>query len=306
MRVTSGTVSDRLVQDLARDLAAISRQQSLIASGKRIVVPADDPGGAAQAIAITSRQRAGEQFQRNIGVVRATLSSVDGTLKSALDAITRVRELAVQGANDSNDPLARQSLGQEIAQVLEGLVALANGRGATGGALFGGQETTRDPYVITRDATGLITAVAPNPRGIDGATPTEVADGLTVDTSVPGTTVFGATADPSNAFDVLIRLRDALIAGNGVAVRATLDDVSSALDRITVASTVVGSRLGWLDTVENRHKDETLTRARTLSTIQDLDYAAAIENLTQMQAFYQAGLAAGARILQQSLLDYLR
>ena len=306
MRVTATTVSDRIVHDLARDLAAIARQQSLIASGRRMQTPADDPGGAAQALAITSRQRASEQFRRNIDAVRATLTSVDGTLRSALDGLTRVKEIAVQGANDSNDAQARQSLGQEIDQALEGLVSIANGRGPTGTALFGGQETTSDPYTVTRDVQGRITAVTPNVRGITGATPAEVADGLTVDTSMPGTAVFGAPTDPTYAFNVLISLRDALLAGDGVTVRASLDDVSALLDRATVASTVVGSRLGWLDTVESRHKDDDVTRAQALSKVQDLDFPAAIESLTQMQTFYQAGLAAGARILQQSLLDFLR
>src|SRR5262249_7066360 len=161
--------SDRLASDLNRTQAEMARLQSMISSGQRIQVPSDDPAGAALVLTIASRQAASTQFQRNLDAVTATLSSTDGALKSIVDDLTRAKERAVQGANDTNAATARQSLGNEVDQLLEGLVALGNSRGPDGGALFGGQETKADPYTVTRDVNGHITAVTPNARGIDGS-----------------------------------------------------------------------------------------------------------------------------------------
>jgi flagellin-like hook-associated protein FlgL len=224
MRVTPGMMSAQVQRELQAALAAIAHQQELLSSGRRIVAPADDPAGAAQAVTIRSRQAATAQFQSNVAAAKATLSTADSTLRSIADLVTQAREAAVQGASDSNDALARQGIGISVNQLLETLVTLANSRGGTGTFLFGGQESTTAPYTVTRDAGGQITAVTPNPRGIDGPTPAEIGESVTIPTSVSGTAIFGAATDPTYAFDVLIRLRDNL---NGERLLSFQPDVSA-------------------------------------------------------------------------------
>lgn len=307
MRVTQGSISAKVNADLQRSLAALGRQQGLISAGRRITQPSDDPGGAAAALTIRSRQAANDQFQKNIAEARASLTAADSVLQAVVESVTHGKELAIQGGNDTNDLIARQAVAGQVDQLLEQLVALGNSKGPRGAALFGGQESTVPPYAVTRDAlTNRITTVTPNPRGIDGPTPAEVSEGLTISTTVSGTTIFGTAADPANAFTMLITLRDALTANDGVATRAAIAGLDTALDRATLASTVVGTRLSWMDTLDTRSRDEGLVLTQSLSRIEDLDYAKAISDLNQIQTTYSAGLAAGARLLQQSLLDFLR
>lgn len=210
MRVTPGMMNAQVQRELQAALAAIAHQQDLLSSGTRILAPSDDPGGAAQAVTIRSRQAANAQFQKNVAAAKATLSAGDSGLRAIADVVTQAKEAAVQGASDTNDALARKSIGVSVDQLLETLVTLANSRSSTGAFVFGGQESTIAPYAVTRDASGHITAVTPNARGIDGPTPTEITEGVTVPTTVSGTTIFGAATDPTYAFDVLIRLRDQL------------------------------------------------------------------------------------------------
>jgi flagellar hook-associated protein 3 FlgL len=307
MRITSAGISARLTADLQAALVALTKQQSHIASGRRINAPSDDPGGTAQALGIRARKAANEQFQRNLDDARGTLASADTALRSVIDALQHAKELAVQASNDSNDALARAAIAVEIDQLIEDQVSLANSRGPRGTMLFAGQEITVAPYTVTRDLVdNTITAVVVNPRGIDDAMAVEVAEGLTVVQGVSGTTVFGALADPTNAFDTLIRLREALEINDAAAVRAELDNLSTAHDRATSAAAVVGTRLGWLDALETRLQDEELVLDSSLGRIEDLDIAKAATDMRQIQAFYEAGLASGARLLQQSLLDFLR
>lgn len=306
MRVTAGMVSAQVGRDLERALAALARQQHLLATGRRLLRPSDDPAGAARVLALGSQQAAGEQFRRNIGAARAGLASADAAVRAVVEDIIRAKEAAIQGGNDTLDAAARRALGQQVDQLLESLVGVAGSRGPAGEMLFGGQETTRAPWTVTRDAAGRITAVAANPRGIDEPRPAEVGEGLTVPVALGGTEVFGTPGDPTAAFDVLLALRDALEAGDGAAVRELLDELDQALERASLASTVVGTRLGWLEALESRLQDEALVAAGARSEIEDLDLARAVAELQQVQAVYEAGLAAGARLLQQSLLDFLR
>jgi flagellar hook-associated protein 3 FlgL len=306
MRVTPGSVNAQLTSDLQTSLAALAKQEAMIASGRRINAPADDPGGTAAAFVFRSRQAANAQYQKNIDTVRSSLSSADTTVRSLINDLQQAQDLAVQGSNDTNDAISRQAIGTQIDQILESTVAAANTRNPAGSMVFGGQEVTVAPYTVTRDVTGKITAVTVNSRGIDGQTPAAVSDGITIAQGVSGNTVFGAMADPTNAFSTLIRLRDALNNNDGVGTRAEIDNLATAHDRAVAGDEIVGTRLGWLDSLESRLKDESLTLSSSLSSIEDVDMPKAVTDMQQIQTFYQAGLAAGAKMLQQSLVDFLK
>lgn len=306
IRVTPGLITAQVTRDLRASLEAMARQHRMISTGRRVNEPADDPGATAQALTVRSRQSANAQFQRNVETARRTLGAADATLRSLGDALQQAKDLTVQGGNDSNDAAARQAIGTQVDQILEAVVAFANGRAADGTMLFGGQEVTVAPYAVTRDVNGRVTAVTASARGVDGARPVEVSEGLTVGQGVGGTSVFGATADATNAFDTLIRVRDALTINDGAAVRAELDNLTIVQDRAMAASLVAGTRLGWLDELENRLADESVTLSASLGTLEDADLAQAITVLNELQLYHEAGLAAGARLLRQSLLDFLR
>lgn len=306
MRITPGTMTARLNADLQAALAALSKRETMLATNRRINAPADDPGGTAQSLTIRARKTANAQFQRNIDAARNTLTSADSSIRGVIDYLQQARDIAMQGANDSNDALGRQALGAQIDQILEAQLAIGTMRAPNGMRLFGGQEATLAPYTATRDVNGFITAVVANPRGITGGTPVEVSEGLTVDQSVSGQDVFGDLAVTSNVFDTLIRLRDALNANNNVAIGAELDNLATAQDVALAASVETGTRLGWLDDLEGRLRDESLVFASSLSRIEDADMAQAATELRQIQLSYEGGLAAGARLLSQSLLDFLR
>jgi flagellar hook-associated protein 3 FlgL len=207
----------------------------------------------------------------------------------------------VQGANDTNDAEARLAIGTQIDQALEELVGLANGRGPDGAMLFGGQEISTAPYTVTRNVNGQITALTVNPRGIDGSMTAEVSESLTVVQGVSGNTVFGALTGPTNAFDTLIRVRDALNLNDGATVRTELDNMRTIHDRAVTASQLVGTRVAWLDSLESRLKDESVSNLGSLGALEDADITKAVSDMAQIQMFYEGGLAARAKLLQQSL-----
>ncbi len=210
MRVTPTMVNLQLQTALETAFATMTRDQNQISSGKRILTPSDDPGGTAEALAIRARQAATAGFQKAVNEARGSLGTADDALRTVVDTLGRAKELVLQAANGTNDAGSRQAIGNEVNQLLEQLVTLANSRGSRGEYIFGGQETTTAPYTVTRDAAGQISAVTVNARGIDDATTANVSDTLSIGTGVSGTTVFGPMTDATNAFDVLIDLRNAL------------------------------------------------------------------------------------------------
>ena len=61
-----------------------------------------------------------------------------------------------------------------------------------------------------------------------------------------------------------------------------------------------------MDLMEEGLRDEMLLQAGALARVEDLDFVKAIEDLKQIQTFYEAGLATSARVLQQSLVNFLK
>lgn len=307
MRVTSGIIGAQVARDLQTALTALAKHQRLIATGRRINEPADDPSGAARALTVRQRGAANLQYQRNIDTARTRLTTTEATLRSVVDLMQQSQELAMQGSSDTADLGARQAIAIQIDQILEAVFAIANDRAPDGTRLYGGQEVTAAAYTATRDVTtNRITAVAANTRGIDGVMSVEVAEGLTVAQNVSGTVAFGSLAAVNNTFSTLIRLRDALDAGVTAPIGAELDVLAVCLDRITTAGLSAGARLGWLEALDSRQKNEAVALAGTLGTLEDADLTKAISDLNQVQVFYEGGLAASARILRMSLLDFLR
>jgi flagellar hook-associated protein 3 FlgL len=306
MRVTTSTIGAQVTTTLQNALSALVRRQSHISSGRRVDLPSDDPAAFAQTITLRSTQAAAEQYRRNLGLARGSLQNTEIILRTLLETTTQAKEAALLGATGSLDTAGRLDLATTVDALLEDLVSTANARDPSGQFVFGGQETTTAPYTATRDVNGTITAVTVNPRGIDGTNVAEVANGVTLATSVSGTVVFGATTDTTYAFDVLIRLRDALLVDAATGAAASLDELTIAIDRITSTTTEVGTRLGWISRLEERLDDESVADAASLSRVEDLDMVKAIQEFSQARTAFEGALSSSAQLLQLSLVYFLR
>ena len=112
-------MADRISTSLAQQLGInaillqqtqVHQTQQQISSGKRILTAADDPSGAVQILDFNQSISRLTQFQTNINYAENRLSLSDGTLQSVTNSLQRVRELAVQGFNDTNTAEDRQFL----------------------------------------------------------------------------------------------------------------------------------------------------------------------------------------------------
>jgi len=242
-----------------------------------------------------------ESYQRATDAAQESLRSGATPLERVTEVLQQAREIAVEGSSDimsgSRGPLAEQ-----VNQLLETLLSEANTR-FRDRYVFGGANTGTAPYTATRNAAGQITAVTANPLGIDGVVNAEVASGCLVPTNLPGSQAFTSTV---NLFDALVSLRDALVADDTPGTAATLQSLDDGMTQVNSASGVVGVAIRRLDAVRTRNQED-LTRIEALrSRVQDADIAEVYVELQKLQNAFDASLAAGARAMQASLVDYFR
>jgi flagellar hook-associated protein 3 FlgL len=126
----------------------LAQTQQQLSTGKRIVNPADDPAGAAQALDLQSAIDTNTQYTHNGDAATARLNLEQSALGQVSNALQRVRTLVLQANNDSQTDESRASIASELSQSLKQLVSLGNTRDANGDYIFAGSQTTTQPFSV--------------------------------------------------------------------------------------------------------------------------------------------------------------
>lgn len=293
-RVTQRMMSDSSLTSLQVGLGRLAKVQEQLTTGKILNRPSDSPTDSTAAMRMRSSIADQKQYARNGEDGLGWLGQIDTALVSGAAQVRRARELALQGANSGfGSQASREALAVEVEQIREGLIGVANttylGRPVFGGITAG--EQAYDP------ATGAYV-------GAPGRVERRVADGVSVRVDVNGPEVFGP--DGNNLFDQLDRLATALRAGDTAGVGAGLDDLAAGLDRLAEVLSDVGTRYGRIERAVQVAGDSELALNNSLAEVQYTDIPEATMELQLQEVAYQAALAASSRVLQPSLLEFLR
>jgi flagellar hook-associated protein 3 FlgL len=308
-RIAQGTPAQIMLANLMSNQRRLTDIQDEISSGKTLRRPSDGPAGVLSALDFRGQIARNEQIQRNADDAENWLSYADTSLTSAQDMMLRVREIALQGVNDSMTPEARQAIAMEIRQVRDALVQVSATRYG-GRGIFTGAANETSPY---QAATGGGFTFAYQYRGDAATVDRTLAPGVSLRVNVTGPEVFGADditgTNPygGNVFQALTQMAADFDSGNVNAVRTGgLPALDAARERMGEAQSALGARARRVEDVKNRLTESNLNLKSSLSEVEDVDIAEALIELNAQQAAYEAALNATSRVIQPSLLDFLR
>jgi flagellar hook-associated protein 3 FlgL len=126
--------------------ADVSRTQLQLSSGRRLLSSADDPVAAARIADLEQSLQQLEQYRQNADLAQNRLGLTESVLADAGNILQRARELALQGNNDTNTRVERSFIAQEVRQLLDEMLDLANSRDGNGEYLFAGYRSTTQPF----------------------------------------------------------------------------------------------------------------------------------------------------------------
>lgn len=306
MRVTNSMSSRNVLQYLRQHLEGMHTVQNQISSGSRIVRPSDDPIGTDKALNFRHQLARNEQHLRNVRDGLSYMGYTDGVLNGIGGILNRARAIAVEGSNSTLNTQDRQSLADEVNQLLEQLVERAN-ETMSGKHIFGGFNNDSQPFTVTRDTNDLITSVTGNPDGIDGEIEREVGVGMRETINIGGGVLFqpGSPGASSDMFQSLIDLRDALIADNPTAIGDQIEIFDARIDHLSYHRATLGARVNYMDRREEQLAAEYVNLNDSLSQEEDIDILEAVITYEEERAAYQAALAISAQILQLNLGNYI-
>ena len=139
----------------------------------------------------------------------------------------------------------------------------------------------------------------------------EIGIGDDININVTGSDLFNngtdaAAGEMSGLLDTLNNIIAALKAGDNGAVGNMLDRIDNDMNNILRVRSGVGARMNSLELTANRLEDDFINFTTLMSKNEDVDIAEAIMNLMNEENVYRASLSAGARVIQPSLVDFLK
>jgi len=300
-RVTQQTIQRSTLRNLQTNLAAMANLQNRASGSSMITKPSDDPAGTAKAIALRAALAANDQASKNIDDGTGWLNTADTALQSSVDTLRQARDLTVQGANTGAlNAQGREAIAVQLESLRDTLLSQANTK-YQGRLVFAGTSDQALAVTVTPGPPATYTS-----NSVAGATVDRRVDASTkIRVDVDGAAAFGADdGTGTSVFAALDRIAQTLRAGGDVSSELTaLDDHRDAM--LTQLSGV-GARQAQVDGAQTRALDTKTTLTEQLGAVEDVDLASTLVDLAAQEVAYKAALGAAARVMQPTLLDFLR
>ena len=298
MRIASNTVSDSVLKQIQTLSTQQAKLQNQVATGQKIFQPEDDPSAVGRILILDAESRQVEQFKVNANRALEVSQATYAGLQDIKKLSDRAGEIGTLGAGTSS-PDAYKAYAQEVNQLIEQAVQSGNTK-LRNDYLFSGTAVSTAPLVATRNAAGDIASVAY--AGDTAQTNVQISE---LSKLAPGSS--SATNTGLGTFvNNLIALRDALNAGTSTAVAAVLPNLDTSENLLVNSLSEQGAVQLRIEVTQGQQSTRATNLEKLISNEADADLPTSAVKLSQTSTAYQAALSSATKILQMSLLDYLK
>ena len=256
---------------------SMSKVMEQLSTGKRINGAADDAAGLAISEKMTAQIRGLNQAVRNANDGISMIQVAEGATVEVTNMLQRMRELAVQGLNDTNALVDTNAIKTEFQQLSKEIERISNNTEWNTKKISDGS-TSVAVYQVGANADQTITIAFSDIKALSG---------LTAVMSAASAASAGSVAD---------------FAGT------TLSNLDTAINAIGTYRSTLGATINRLNYAADNLQNVSTNTSASRSRIQDTDYAQATTELARTQIIQQAATAMLAQANQQpqSVLSLLQ
>lgn len=296
MRVNTNMVPD-ILADLQQSQSTLNTALQEVSTGKSVSVPSDNPAASAEMVQNSLETANVDQYTKNISNVLANVQQASSALSSVATSLTQAVSLGTEGANGTNTPTSLAALAQQVQGILSTVVSDAN-TSVGGTYIFGGTASSTAPYTADSSSTSGYTY-----SGTSDSNSVEVGDNFSVQVSLPGSQIFSNSSN--DVLGALNSLVSALKSGDSSQISSATSAVSSAITYVGEAQGFYSNAEGQLNSQETYLQQDTVTLTTQQNNLVGVDEAQAATELSQAETDNSAILAAAAKVLPNTLLNYL-
>ena len=297
MRVNPNFSAD-ILQDLYTSQSQEQTTMQQMASGHRINMPSDNPAGAATLVQNKSLQSQTDQFLQNTSDTEGLLQTADSTLSSVVTALNRAIALGVQGGSDTTTASDRQAIAQQVEGIRDQVLQLAN-VSYQGNFVFAGTLSKTQPFTL--DPTQPDGVVY---NGNHNTNTVQIAEGRSVQVNLPGDQIFQGSG--GDVFGSLQQLITALQNNDTNAIGAATTQLGGALSYLSQQRVFYGNGINQLTSNQSFLQQEKVNLQSQENSVDAVDMAKAATDLAQTQVTQSAAMAALARVIPVTLMDFLK
>lgn len=321
MRITNGSVMSTYLRDLQNNLQSMDKLNTQLNTSKQVNKISDDPFKTVKIMNVQGEINNVEKYNYNCDEITGWLDITDESLDRVGNLTSEIKTLltSIQGTFGPDEIKAVQTeINEKIKQVGEAMNTTYAGK-----YVFGGSATDQPPVRVETDPTSGLAKIVINNTDKDGnvdpnlsarldaSLKSEISDGITMDYNLTINNIISTIGKETGKKSGLDILNDVVQKLNSDPVdmdeiKNLSSDLGDYMNDVLNNRSLIGAKTNTVSAVKDSNEENILEMKGTFSLMQDVNYADKFMELKEAQMIYNATLQVGSKLLQPTILDYLR
>ena len=324
MRITNASMVRSHLYDTQNNLTNMSKINQQISTGKVINTVSDDPHKAIKIMNINNEIKYTEKYNYNIDESVGWMNTTDGALDNVGNLLGEIKETILKVGNGTYSQNEMKSLNEDMNEKIKQLADTLNSTHG-GKYLFGGSSVDDAPITVIENPDGTVKLefskdkngqTIPNTDDLKA----DISSGINIDYNISVGEILNIKDGNGNTVNLLDEINNLSTLMNDIAngdeqtaakaketlLNDTKGKIDTLFDHVVNERTSLGVRLSTAEKIKELNDDDILNIQDVLSKTQDTDVVEKFIELKSAEMIYQASIQVGAKLIQPTILDYIR
>ena len=324
MRITNASMVRSHLYDTQNNLTNMSKINQQISTGKVINTVSDDPHKAIKIMNINNEIKYTEKYNSNIDEAVGWMNTTDGALESTGNLLNEIKETILKVGNGTYSQNEMKSLNADINEKIKQLADTLNSTYG-GKYLFAGTNVDDAPLTVIENPDGTVKLefskdkngqTIPNTDDLKA----DISSGINIDYNISVGEILNIKDGNGNTVNLLDEINNLSTLMNDIAngdeqtaakaketlLNDTKGKIDTLFDHVVNERTSLGVRVSTAEKIKELNDEDILNIQDVLSKTQDTDVVEKFIELKSAEMIYQASIQVGAKLIQPTILDYIR
>ena len=324
MRITNASMVRSHLYDTQNNLTNMSKINQQISTGKVINTVSDDPHKAIKIMNINNEIKYTEKYNYNIDKTVGWMNTTDGALDNVGNLLGEIKETILKVGNGTYSQNEMKSLNEDMNEKIKQLADTLNSTHG-GKYLFGGSSVDDAPITVIENPDGTVKLefskdkngqTIPNTDDLKA----DISSGINIDYNISVGEILNIKDGNGNTVNLLDEINNLSTLMNDIAngdeqtaakaketlLNDTKGKIDTLFDHVVNERTSLGVRVSTAEKIKELNDEDILNIQDVLSKTQDTDVVEKFIELKSAEMIYQASIQVGAKLIQPTILDYIR
>ena len=318
MRITNTAMVRSHLYDTQQNLSRMNKINEQINSGKVVNRVSDDPHKAIRIMNMNNEIKYTEKYNYNIDETVGWMNNTDASLENFGNLLKDIKDNIIKVGNGTYSQEEIKAINAEMNEKIKEMADVLNTTYG-GKYMFGGSNVEEAPIKLIENQDGTV-KLEINQNSNTEDLKADIADGTSIDYNVSVGEIFnvkdenGKTVNLLDEVNRLSKLMNDIANGNeqtsANARKELLGDVKGNIDKLYNHAlderTSLGVRVSTAEKIKELNDENILNMKSVLSLDQDVDHVEKFIELKSAELVYQASIQVGTKLIQPTILDYMR